>query len=91
MRDYKIEAPDSVSQRPDSFWDWFRGYNASDSHRAGESVVIAGMHNVGRSPIYSWIDSNSAWYSYRVASTILYCGLFGAGFGECLIKFVGGW
>ena len=89
MREHQNEASNSNSQRPNSFFDWFGWNSISDSHQPSEYSTTHGMYRVGGSKRYSWIDFDRAWYAYRFAATIIYCGLFGIGLGQCLTRLMG--
>jgi len=84
MREHKNEAPNSTHQRPDSFFDWFGWDHLSDSYQPGQHSSTDGVYRVSGPQRYSWIDLDRAWYAYRIAATIVYCGLFGTGLGQCL-------
>lgn len=89
MRDYKIEATHSSSERSDSFRDWFRGYHVPDRDQQQQHRNPHDLSRIGRTGRVAWLDCDRAWYSYRVAATTVHCGFVGIYIGLILNHLMG--
>ena len=92
MREYQNEAQSSNDTRRANLlgghW-WDRLPNA---HRKGGYRVTTRFHSNDRDENGSWVDNHSAWFTYQVTRTILFCGLFGVYLGQSALALFGtGW